>query len=642
MNIVAQILYRILWAILERLPLRLGFALGWIAGECAFWCLPFYRRLAKENLQMAFENELKKSDVRRLTARHFRRLGANLLSTPRLSRLSAPSLAHAVEYHPSIEKISLLQKNGRGVVSVLSHLSNWEIASIVAPKILKPPIGAIYQRIGNRGIDAHVRRVRERFGVKMLERRSGITEALKILRNGGVVGILADQNTGDSGIWSPFFRRLTSTSPLPGLLASRTGAALIPVTIKTIGWARWSIEAGDTLEPASDHHSTAAVLNQVIEQQIRKAPEDWFWVHNRWRIPLSNFLLTSARRGVVLPPGCKASDLKPFHILVRSPNWLGDAVMSIPTVQALRAGRPDARVTIATPEHLRELWEIAPGVDETIVLPRRASLSKAAQLIRKALPADVAVLLPNSLRSALEARGAGIRYLVGYRGHFRAWVLSKVIPPWRQDHPPPHQIDRYLRIAEKCGAAVEFGIGVSGVKDGSAPFFKEQEFPTIAICPGAEYGSAKRWPVERFAEAALAVSDRHSCRWGVVGLAGESNLAEEIVKRLRSAGLDAENLCGKTTLKNLIDFLRKCRALLTNDTGTMHLATFVGTPVVAVFGPTEPAFSAPRGAGHKVLHHRVPCAPCFLRTCPLDHRCMNAVSATEAAAGLIAVIENQS
>jgi lipopolysaccharide heptosyltransferase II len=142
------------------------------------------------------------------------------------------------------------------------------------------------------------------------------------------------------------------------------------------------------------------------------------------------------------------------------------------------------------------------------------------------------------------------------------------------------------------------------------------------LCPGAEYGPAKRWLPERFAEVAKSVGGE----WVLFGTAKDETVGRQVAEAL---GQNCVNLIGKTTLEQLITELRRCRLLLTNDTGTMHLATLLGIPVVAVFGSTEPRLTGPLGSGNRVVRHQVECSPCFLRHCPLDFRCMKAVTAEE-------------
>ena len=140
----------------------------------------------------------------------------------------------------------------------------------------------------------------------------------------------------------------------------------------------------------------------------------------------------------------------------------------------------------------------------------------------------------------------------------------------------------------------------------------------IGLCPGAEYGPAKRWPAYKFQMMMKEVNERIDCQWVVLGTAADTAIAQEIV----SGVPNATDLTGKTSLAELMDLLSALSGLVTNDTGTMHLADFLGTPLVAVFGSTEPQLTGPRGPRSVVIRQKVECSPCFLRECPIDFRCM--------------------
>ena len=158
----------------------------------------------------------------------------------------------------------------------------------------------------------------------------------------------------------------------------------------------------------------------------------------------------------------------------------------------------------------------------------------------------------------------------------------------------------------------------------------------IGLCPGAEYGPAKRWLPERFAEVALAIAEQRPVQWILFGTAADQHTGAAIESTL--AG-HCVNRIGQTTLDQLAAELSECALLLTNDTGTMHLATLLGVPVVAVFGSTEPRLTGPLGSGHDIMRHQVECSPCFLRECPIDFRCMKAVSAAEVVAAVSAQLD---
>ena len=640
-DFVVYLLYRAGLAVVAALPLPFLFGFGQFLGVCAWMFSGKYRRLATRNLEIAFANEKSPRELRQLVRRHFRRLGANLLCSAKLTQMPPEKILERVEVE-NIESMAREFRAGVPVVLVLSHIGTWEVFAQLMPKFFGFVRGAsVYQGLGNRFIDKHVRRTRSQTGLELFDRHDGFEPVIDLLRSGGGVGVLSDQHAGDHGVWTPFFGRLASTSPLPALLAKRTRAALIAAGVYTTGPARWRMVFTERFDETG---ASVAVLtskiNQVIEQQIRRAPEDWFWVHNRWKTPEPNFLLAHYKRGIYLPPGISASDLKPFRILIRSSNWLGDAVMSVPAVRAIKNGRPDVHVTIAAPDKIAPMWKLIPEVDAIIPLSDGSLLSVVRQL-KQQMPFDVAILFPNSLRVALESWLSGIPRRVGYRGHWRSWLVNQIVREPRKPGPPEHHSLRFLRIARECGAETERTSNVQRptlnvqLSDSDQLSTINHQPLKIGLCPGAEYGPAKRWLPERFAEAAAKITAQSSAQWILLGTKNDAAIGEQIAAAI---GDHCVNRIGQTTLDQLIDELRRCSLLLTNDTGTMHLAALLGVPVVAVFGSTEPRLTGPLGNGHTILRHHVECSPCFLRECPIDFRCMKAVSADEVASAVLSML----
>jgi len=631
LDFVVYLLYRAGSAIAAALPLRFLFAVGEFLGSCAWLVSGKYRRLAERNVEIAFGDEKSPRKLRCLVRRHFRRLGANLLCSVKLTAMPPEQILQRVKVE-NIEAMDREFRAGVPVVLVLSHLGTWELFAQLMPKFVGYVRNAsVYQKLGNRFIDEHVRRTRSQTGLELFDRQAGFEPVIELLRSGGGVGVLSDQHAGDHGLWTPFFGRLASTSPLAGLLAKRTRAALIAAAVYTTGPARWRIVFTERFDqPGTSVAAITSRINEVIEQQIRVAPEDWFWVHNRWKTPKPNFLLARYKRGVHLPPGISAQDLKPFRILIRSSNWLGDAVMSVPAVRAIKNGRPDAQVTIAAPAKIAPMWKLIPKVDAIISLPN-ASLLPVLSLLKRRPAFDVAILFPNSLRVALESWLSRIPRRIGYHGHWRRWLLNQTVSETRKPVPPEHHSLRFLRIAHECGAETSTILdSTSDIQTAVA-----HQPLKIGLSPGAEYGPAKRWLPERFAEAATKISAQSSAQWILFGTKNDAAIGDQIAAAI---GDHCVNRIGFTTLDQLINELRECRLLLTNDTGTMHLAALLGVPVVAIFGSTEPRLTGPLGNGHIVLRHHVECSPCFLRECPIDFRCMKAVSAQEAADAVLSIL----
>jgi len=637
LDFVVYLLFRAGSAVVAALPLPFLFGFGQFLGVCAWIFSGKYRRLATRNLEIAFANEKSPRELRQLVRRHFRRLGANLLCSANLTQMPPEKILERVEVE-NIESMAREFRGGVPVVLVLSHIGTWEVFAQLMPKFVGFVRNAsVYQGLGNRFIDKHVRRTRSQTGLELFDRHDGFEPVIDLLRSGGGVGVLSDQHAGDHGVWTPFFGRLASTSPLPALLAKRTRAALIAAGVYTTGAARWRMVFTERFDQTGASVAVlTAKINEVIEQQIRRAPEDWFWVHNRWKTPEPNFLLTNYKRGIYLPPGISARDLKPFRILIRSSNWLGDAVMSATAVRAIKSGRPDVHVTIAAPEKIAPMWNLIPEVDAIIPFPNDSFLP-VVRLLRERTRFDVAILFPNSLRVALETWLSEIPRRVGYRGHWRSWLVNQIVREPRKPGPPEHHSLYFLRIARECGAETSnVEHGTSNVRIPSPQETSNIKHQTlIGLCPGAEYGAAKRWLPERFAEAAAKITAQSSAQWILLGTKNDAAIGEQIAAAI---GDHCVNRIGQTTLDQLIAELWQCRLLLTNDTGTMHLAALLGVPVVAVFGSTEPRLTGPLGNGHTVLRHHVECSPCFLRECPIDFRCMKAVSAQEVADAVLSML----
>ncbi|HZE12473.1 MAG TPA: lipopolysaccharide heptosyltransferase II [Chthoniobacterales bacterium] len=618
------LLYRTGTAIASVLPLGFLFRFGNFVGFLSWLVLGKYRRLARRNLEIAFAGEKSNRELRRIARRNFQRGAANLLCSVKMGSMPPAQMAKHIETQ-NLDAIHRELRAGRPVVVVLSHIGNWELfAQMFSHYVDYVRLATVYQKLGNRYIDEHVRRTRGRTRVEMFDRGDGFHGPIELLRSGGVIGILADQHAGDHGLWTPFFGRLASTSPLCGLLAKRTGAAVIAAAAYAVGPAQWRMVFTERLDAPGD--SVAEITekcNDAIEEQIRAAPEDWFWVHNRWKTPRPNFLLTEYKRGVYVRP---EAILKPFRILIRASNWLGDSVISVPAMRAIKAGRPDAHITIAAPEKIASVWKLVPEVDDILSLESR-SLFSVVKKIRGQAPFEVAIIFPNSLRTALEVWLAGIPRRVGFPGHNRRWLLNQIVADEPRRGPIEHQVFRYLRMARDLGAPRDYPQlrkFLPRIKTNGAP-------AKIGMSPGAEYGPAKRWLPERFAEVALAVAEQRPVQWILFGTAADKETGAAIESAL---GARCTNRTGQTTLEQLVAELSECALLLTNDTGTMHLATLIGVPVVAIFGSTEPLLTGPLGNARHIIRHQVECSPCFLRECPIDFRCMKAVSVEEVVAAV--------
>ena len=387
-----------------------------------------------------------------------------------------------------------------------------------------------------------------------------------------------------------------------------------------------------------------------------------------------------------VPP---SSQFEPRHILVRGVNWLGDAVMTTPALQRLRERFPQAHIALATPAKLADLWQLHSAVNEVISITPGSSPWAVSRIFRNSGFAargpnldqqnpgfDLAIIFPNSPRSALEPWLARIPRRLGYARPWRNWLLTDCIPA-RPDHVPmiklsekqvrqlvsksprfphpigtpttnSHQTIEYLHLVAAAGADSTL----------TAPRVEicEKELTSVAdrlasmtgrsgsklwlgLNPSAAYGAAKCWPAENFVATARAISQKFpEVMWLLFGTKNDESQCSKVAA---AVGNSVVNVAGKTSLRELMATLKLCRLLLTNDSGPMHLAAALGTPVIALFGSTSPQLTGPGLPGdsaHRLLQAGVACAPCFRRDCPIDLRCLTGITVETAVAAVTAVL----
>lgn len=325
-----------------------------------------------------------------------------------------------------------------------------------------------------------------------------------------------------------------------------------------------------------------------------------------------------------------------MRVLVHAPSWVGDAVLAIPALEALRRRWPQAELVVLARDAVAELYGGQPFLDRAIGLGEaaagswRANERLAAQL--RAERADVAISFANSFIAAWRLWRARAAERIGYRRDGRSWLLTRAVPPPRRGEVPRHHCYYYLELLRRSGLieTIEPVRAIRLVVADELRAAAERRLqqagagaPRVALAPGASYGPAKCWPPERFAAAAERFQHLYGASILLVGTAAERALADRIAASLRRAAI---NLAGETSTAELAAVLACCQLFVGNDAGAMHVAAAVGLPVVAIFGPTDPEATGPVSPHWRLVQHRVSCSPCFLRYCPIDHRCMRGVS----------------
>ena len=320
------------------------------------------------------------------------------------------------------------------------------------------------------------------------------------------------------------------------------------------------------------------------------------------------------------------------RVLVRMPNWIGDAVMATPALGAIRASFPAAQIVVVANPLVAELFTFHPDCSQVLRFDKQSAHGGISgfwhfcRTLRKER-FDLAILLQNAFEAALMAVLAGIPRRAGYRTDGRGMLLTMGVAAVDKKH-GMHHVDYYLHMLGQLGLSggsrsprlalmpVEEAWAVQHLGQGR----------WVAINPGASYGAAKRWIPERFAAVADGLVEEFGVRVVLTGGPGEVEIGRDIEHSMKSAPL---NLIGNTSVRELMAVLAHCRLVVTNDSGPMHVAAAFGVPIVAVFGPTDHKTTSPTSDNCRIVRKEVDCAPCMLRECPIDHRCMERLSAEE-------------
>jgi heptosyltransferase-2 len=324
--------------------------------------------------------------------------------------------------------------------------------------------------------------------------------------------------------------------------------------------------------------------------------------------------------------------MSPRNIIVRAPNWVGDAVLSIPALKSLRHRFPASEITLLVRPWVAGLFRYAPFVDHVWDRPSPGILRwipTAHEVRQKEF--DLAVLLTNSFESALTMFAAGVRERAGYATDHRGFLLTRRVPPPRRK---VHQTSYYLHLLDaSLGPGPGPGIDIDathGEREAARRLLAGEGLqnpePFLVISPGAAFGSAKRWTEVRFAELADRLGGELGLRTVIIGTEAEREIALRIGSLMRTP---FTVLAGRTDLETLVGVLAEASLVVTNDSGPMHVAAALGTPTLGIFGSTDVEVTGPVGRRTQVVRHAVDCSPCLLRECPIDHRCMEWLTVDE-------------
>ncbi|MDR2213500.1 MAG: lipopolysaccharide heptosyltransferase II [Pseudomonadales bacterium] len=340
------------------------------------------------------------------------------------------------------------------------------------------------------------------------------------------------------------------------------------------------------------------------------------------------------------------------RILIIGPSWVGDMLMAQTLFRCLRERQPEARIDVLAPPWCSALLELMPEVNQALPLPighGELALGKRWRLAQelRARAYDQAIVLPNSFKSALIPRFAGIALRTGWRGEARGLLLNdcRVLDKPRY----PLMVQRFAALAYAPDAALpdplpwpRLRVDTQAARALRESLHLAPDKPALALCPGAEFGPAKQWPAQHYAAVARHYAARGWQVW-LLGSAKDAAVAEEIIAESGALVEPPRNLCGITSLTQAALLLSEASAVLSNDSGLMHLAAALARPLVVVYGSTSAAFTPPLAERVVTLSLELPCSPCFKRECPLQHlNCLRQLGPELALAALDTLLEKTS
>jgi heptosyltransferase II len=544
---------------------------------------------------------------------------ATRISCQRLVELGLFALASPYISIKRIRKLIVIQSKAdefsdvkRPLIAVAPHFTNMEALTWV-PTVVATPIpraSGIYRPFDNPALEEFVRKTRERGGTSLLSRKAGFTEAGKRLSNNEWLTILSDQNAGDKGTLTLFMDRLASTTELPGLLAERYDARIAVLWTERLGFWKTKIRGEIILEHTTHSTDVTLAANAWLEKRLREdspamapfnAPVyNWLWMHNRWRTqdaPHKRFRIEAKRNALEDQLKSKTNPIpRRTPVCIRMPNWLGDVVMALPLIRAIRTARPDMNLSLlAKPAFLPLLQHLGIG-DQYLPLPSSRGLSYLKDVVQyRSKYFETHLLFTNSTRSDLEAwiMGAPQRFGMRWLGKPRPLLSHSWKIPENWDLTVQHQTHLWHYFLQHFGLIEP--IDYTPFKWPQKPYEKTR---TVGLICGTENSPEKRWPIGHWRELIGAILDANpGTQIELMGTARDRALCESVASGFLSTWV--KNWAGKTHLVEFTNRLSHCDIVVSNDTGGMHLANAIGTPIIGLYGPTNPVRTGPIFDGYK-------------------------------------------
>jgi ADP-heptose:LPS heptosyltransferase/lauroyl/myristoyl acyltransferase len=598
---ILRLFIGIIGSIVAKLPVAC------IALLCQFWGQFFFlffrrrRRIILLNITHAFpiKTETECKMLARKSCARMIELGLLAIALPYFSK---KRIRRSFQLDDSIGEFfrEKVQNDGPRII-LLPHFSQMEAMTIIP--LLKEAakqneIGVIYRPFKSRALEQFIRKTREKFGLKLLARGKGFLEAKEILRRNGMVVILFDQNANDWGVLSTFFGRIASTTPLPDLLYRHFHCPIYSLMSQRLGifQAKCFVEHLNVKDQnpkgpehlqkfAGDDYCVTHAMNAWLEQKLSSNEEtccDWLWAHNRWHTHDQghNWLNLSQKRDAI--DFSKVE--KKLKIFIRMPNWLGDIIMAIPLLKAIRQARPDAQVILMARSHFVQFLENLYLADRVLPLAPKSKKYYQQLFEYRQLRPDFLVRLVNSTTADIETfiLNATHSFAQQFPHKKRPWFSTRIFINF--DNPANvHQEKTTQFFAKK--------MGYLGTWDLTPLHLKIEPYHMGLIC-GSENSPAKRWPTSHWIDLIAILLEQTTADIILFGTQMDGTITQEIKDQFRHENRVIDR-AGKTNLPAFVDEIATCKLVIGNDTGGVHLSNFLGIPTVVLFGPTNPNKTRP-------------------------------------------------
>jgi lauroyl/myristoyl acyltransferase/ADP-heptose:LPS heptosyltransferase len=511
------------------------------------------------------------------------------------------------KYREIVDKIAASEK---GAIVLVPHFTTME-AMTFFPTIVDnqdlPDIGVVYRPFAEAYLEKFIKKTRERFGIRLISRKNGFFEAMKILRSGGVVSLFFDQNAGESGYRTLFFNRVVFSTDLPNLLYAKFKVPVYFLYPRRLGVWRTSIVLKRLKFDENNPKTIIFAANKYLENILKGsdwACADWLWAHDRWKastVDVSKLGKTKRNWTKESKAYLFSRDrIKNFRMLVRMPNWLGDVVMAIPVLRMLRASRDDMDLTLLCQQQFVDFLKALKIADNVIPLPEKKMSYFFNLSAVKNSYYDVHVSLVNSLRGDLETFTVNCPRKIGIdtkNRSYRKFFIGDLYTNYF-DVGSVHQTKLWQNMIEKFGFSADENFSTFRFcVDARKPLTYKY---SIGIICGSANNPYKRWPTELWKALLWRIFDRyHSVHVNLYGAKADVVFTNELAAFFSRTAIS--NLAGRTTILELVEYMQKDDLVIAIDTGGMHVANMFGRPLVCLYGATNYVATGPVFDGQTLI-----------------------------------------